>query len=156
MLIELIVCDLVPLRERLKYMGMVFILFAVGSGIGPFIGGVLVQQVTWRWVFYINLPIGAVPFILLFLVFHTDYKRKTFKESIGRFDYIGSFPVITSAISVLFALTYGGSRYPWSSWRFVVPLTLGLLGTILMMEESGPSGKVFVMRLQLNNWFILL
>lgn len=47
--IDLIVCDLVPLRERPKFMGLVFILFAVGTSMGPFLGGVLVQGVSWRW-----------------------------------------------------------------------------------------------------------
>lgn len=130
MLIELIVCDLVPLRERPKFMGVVFILFALGSGMGPFIGGVLVQDASWRWVFYINLPVAGVALITLYISLHVNYKRTTFRESIGRFDWFGSFLVITSAIAVLFALTYGGARYPWSSFRVIVPLVLGLLGLI--------------------------
>jgi len=52
MLIDLIICDLVPLRERPKYLGLVAIIFAIGTGMGPFIGGALVQRVSWRWVFY--------------------------------------------------------------------------------------------------------
>jgi MFS family permease len=52
MLIDLIICDLVPLRERPKYLGLVVVIFAIGSGLGPFIGGALVQQASWRWVFY--------------------------------------------------------------------------------------------------------
>ena len=59
-----------------------------------------------------------------------NYKRTTFKESSGRFDWFGSFLVATSAISVLFALTYGGARYPWSSWRVIMPLVLGIFGII--------------------------
>jgi len=69
MLIELIVCDLVPLRERPKFMGLMMALFALGNAMGPFIGGTLVQHSSWRWIFYITLPIGGLVFILLFLFF---------------------------------------------------------------------------------------
>ena len=81
-------------------------------------------------MFYINLPIAGVALITLYISLHVNYKRTTFRESIGRFDWFGSFLVITAAIAVLFALTYGGSRYSWSSWRVVVPLVLGLLGLV--------------------------
>ncbi|EHK99460.1 putative Uncharacterized MFS-type transporter [Glarea lozoyensis 74030] len=58
MLIDLIVCDLVPLRERGNFMGIIFGVFAIGTSLGPFIGGAIVQNTTWRWVFYLNLPIA--------------------------------------------------------------------------------------------------
>jgi MFS family permease len=128
MLIELIVCDLVPLRERPKFMGIVFSLFSLGTSMGPFIGGALAQGSSWRWVFYINLPIGGVSFIMLFFFFNVNHKRTGFKQSLVRFDWLGSFLVITSTVAIIFALTYGGARYPWSSWRVIVPLVLGLVG----------------------------
>ncbi|KAF2268644.1 MFS general substrate transporter, partial [Lojkania enalia] len=109
---------------------MIFALFAIGNAMGPFIGGALVQSSSWRWVFYINLPIGGTSFILLYIFFNVKHKRTTFKESLGRFDWVGSFLVITATISVIFALTYAGARYPWSSWRVIVPLVLGLLGLV--------------------------
>jgi MFS family permease len=146
MLIDLIICDLVPLRERPKYLGLVAIIFAIGTGMGPFIGGELVQRISWRWVFYskcdcvcaggrrqlinstsVNLPIGGVAIALLFAFLHTNFKPTTFRESLGRFDYIGSLLVLGSSLAIIFALTYGGSRYPWSSWHVVVPLVIGLL-----------------------------
>ena len=130
MLIDLIVCDLVPLRERPKYMGLIAVVFAIGTGMGPFIGGALVQIGQWRWVFYMNLPIGGVAILLLYLFLHTNYKRTSFKESLGRFDYFGSFLVLTATLAIIFALTYGGARYPWSSWRVILPLVLGLVGMI--------------------------
>ena len=58
MLIDIVVCDLVPLRERAQVTAFIFIVFSVGSSIGPFTGGALTQHVTWRWSFYISLPIA--------------------------------------------------------------------------------------------------
>ncbi|KAL1966323.1 hypothetical protein VTN77DRAFT_4676 [Rasamsonia byssochlamydoides] len=130
LLIDLIICDLVPLRERPKFMGIVAIIFAIGTSMGPFIGGALAQHSTWRWVFYINLPIGGTAMVLLFAFLHVNYRKRTFQETLKQFDIIGSSLVIASTIAVLFALTYGGARYPWSSWHIIVPLVLGLVGVI--------------------------
>jgi hypothetical protein len=130
MLIELIICDLVPLRERPKFMGIVFSLFSIGTSMGPFIGGALVQGSTWRWVFYINLPIGGVAFLLFFFFFKVNYKTISFRQSLGRFDLLGSFLLVTSTVAIVFALTYAGVRYPWSSLRVIIPLVLGIAGLI--------------------------
>lgn len=59
MLIELIVTDLVPLRERGQYMAVVLIAGTLGAAVGPFLGGVITSHTTWRWVFYLNVPIGG-------------------------------------------------------------------------------------------------
>jgi MFS family permease len=58
-MINIILTDLVPLRERGKYMAIVQMVSAIGAALGPFLGGLLTERSTWRWVFYINLPIGG-------------------------------------------------------------------------------------------------
>lgn len=128
MLIELIICDLVPLRERPKFLSLVAVVFAIGTSMGPFIGGALVQHANWRWVFYMNLPIGGSALVLLILFLHVKHKKTTFAESVKRFDFLGSFLLITSTVTILFALTYAGSQYRWSSWHVVAPLVIGLVG----------------------------
>ena len=59
LMINIVLTDLVPLRERGKYMAIVQMVSAVGAALGPFLGGLLTERSTWRWVFYINLPIGG-------------------------------------------------------------------------------------------------
>lgn len=76
----------------------------------------------------VNLPIGGVAMVLLYLFLHTNFKPITFRQSLGRFDYIGSLLVLGSSLAIIFALTYGGARYAWSSWHIIVPLVLGLVG----------------------------
>lgn len=86
----------------------------------------------------VNLPIGGVAMVLLYLFLHTNYKPATFKQSLGRFDYIGSILVLGSSLAIVFALTYGGSRYAWSSGHVIAPLVIGLvfLGVFHAYEAS--------------------
>jgi Na+/melibiose symporter-like transporter len=76
--------------------------------------------------------------LLLYLFLHTNFKPTTFNQSLGRFDFIGSILVVGSSLAIVFALTYSGSRYAWSSGHVIVPLVLGLilLGVFRAYEGS--------------------
>lgn len=139
MIVDVIVSDLVPLRERGNFIAIVLIVYSIGSSMGPFVGGIIVQRTTWRWVFYVNLPVGGFSLVLLFLFLHTHYQHDTtLSQKIKRIDYIGNILIMGATAAVLCALTYGGSRYAWSSWQIIVPLVLGLAGLVLFMvfEQS--------------------
>jgi MFS family permease len=127
-LVDIIVCDLVPLRERSKFMGVIFSFFAVGLSLGPVIGGLMTQRVTWRWIFYLNLPICGVALVLLVLFLKVQYKKDSGQNMVRRIDFVGNALLIASVLAVLLALTWGGTKHAWSSWRTIVPLILGLLG----------------------------
>ena len=129
MLVDLIVCDLVPLRKRGSVMGIIFGAVTIGTGLGPFLGGIIVETTTWRWVFYLNLPIGAVAMILLLAFLHVRYeKQSTFMGKFRRVDHTGNAIFISATTSILIALTNGGTRYSWSSWRIIFPLVAGFVG----------------------------
>lgn len=129
MLIELIVTDLVPLRERGKYMPVVLIASLLGAALGPFIGGVITSNTTWRWIFYLNVPIGGVALVLLFFFLHTNYQSdQTIARRFVRIDFSGNAIFITTITAVLLALTWGGTLYAWSNFRVILPLVLGFLG----------------------------
>lgn len=116
LMIELIVCDLVPLRERGNFMGIIFAIFAVGTSVGPFVGGAIVQHASWRWVFYINLPIGGVSLALMVAFLHVNHQKTlTVKEKLSRIDFLGNAILIGSITSILIALAYGGTKFSWSS-----------------------------------------
>ncbi|OGM48768.1 hypothetical protein ABOM_003024 [Aspergillus bombycis] len=113
-LIDIVVYDLVPLRERAQVTAFIFVVFAVGSSIGPFIGGALTQHVTWRWSFYISLPIAGTAIVLMVLFLRVESKKQaTFAEKVKRID------------------CFGGTSNAWSSWCIIVPLVLGLVGLIV-------------------------
>lgn len=101
-LIEIIVCDLVPLRERGNYLGLIFGFIALGTALGPFFGGLIVEHTTWRWVFYINLPIGSVSLLLLIFFLHVNYnKENTFAKKLTQIDWIGNLIFVASIIAIV-------------------------------------------------------
>lgn len=130
-LTELIICDLVSLRERGKYLGLILGGSGLGVPLGPVIGGALAQA-NWRWVFYINLPVCAVTLALLVVFLQLRHTPEaSWKLAFARIDYFGSFLFISSITSILLGLILGGTVFPWSSWRVVLPLVLGVAGWAL-------------------------
>ncbi|OBT78521.1 hypothetical protein VF21_01054 [Pseudogymnoascus sp. 05NY08] len=132
MIVEVIISDLVPLRQRGNYMAIILSIYSVGVSLGPFVGGIIVQTTSWRWVFYINLPVGGAALVVLYFALQVKYnKEMTFFQKLRRIDFVGNMILILSSLSVLFALTDGGSKYNWSTYNIIVPLVLGLLGLIV-------------------------
>ena len=147
MLIELILCDLLPLRERGRFMGLLFAFIIIGSAAGPFVGGVLVQQVNWRWVFYINLPFGSTSIVMLCFVLHLRHRSQgTFIDRMKKIDWVGNGILIAATSSILYSLTYGGTRYPWTHPPIIITMILGLFGQVLFgIYELSPFCKEPVM-----------
>ncbi|KAK2839355.1 hypothetical protein FQN49_006219 [Arthroderma sp. PD_2] len=129
-LVELILCDLVPLSERAKYFGIVLSVTAIGTMAGPVIGGVLAEA-NWRWIFYLNLPVtGIVLVSVIFFLPLQHGKNLSWARTVRRMDWIGYFLSIGSICAILFGLVSGGVVYSWLSWRTIFPIALGLTGWI--------------------------
>ncbi|KAI6339065.1 MFS sugar transporter [Pyricularia oryzae] len=91
-LVELILCDLLPLRERGQFMGLLFLFIVVGSVLGPMLGGIIVDKTSWRWIFFINLPICALCFGLLFFALNLKHRRddnSTSLQKLKKIDFVG-------------------------------------------------------------------
>ena len=158
MIISVIVSDLVPLRDRGYYQAILAMIYGIGMAIGPVIGGVIVQNTSWRWVrkpphsfcpilmyihlavdfgancnevFYINLPVGGVSLVLLWLFLRVKWDRETrVWDKLKRIDIVGNAMLVGSTVSVLIALTWAGAIHPWSSYQIIVPLIIGISGLI--------------------------
>lgn len=143
MLLDLIVCDLVPLRERAKYIGIVMSSSGVSAALGPLIGGAIVSTISWRWVFYINLPIGGLVFLAVVIFLRTKHQRPpTWLHAVARIDYLGNAIFIASVVSLLLGLIMGGHVFPWGSWRIILPIVLGIVGIgVFIFYESTPWCK---------------
>ncbi|KIW38931.1 uncharacterized protein PV06_08752 [Exophiala oligosperma] len=139
LLIEVVIADLVPLRQRGNYFAVLFGLVALGTALGPFFGGLIVTNTTWRWVFWLNLPVGGFAFVFLILFLQVKWdKKKTLASKLSRVDWTGNFVFIGAATSILIALSWAGAVYPWSSYRILVPLIVGFvgMGAFLLLQGS--------------------
>ncbi|KAK4235118.1 major facilitator superfamily domain-containing protein [Achaetomium macrosporum] len=135
---DIIVSDLVPLRQRGIYVGVILVIYGVGTTLGPFIGGAIVATTSWRWVFYINLPIGGASLVILFLFLQVHWNRETtFSQKMARIDFVGNAVLVAATVAVLYALAYAGILYSWSSWHTLVPLLLGFAGFFLFAWLQG-------------------
>ncbi|KAJ7131555.1 major facilitator superfamily domain-containing protein [Mycena crocata] len=127
-LTQIVLSDLVPLRDRGTFNGLIGLAWAIASFMGPVIGGVLADHGAWRWLFYLNIFTSALAAILVLLFLKLKTPPGTVREKLGRMDWIGNFLVIAASSAVVIALTWGGIQYPWSSARVLVPLCLGVVG----------------------------
>src|SRR5579864_8318067 len=122
-----VVGDLFSPRERGKWQGVTSGVFGLSAIIGPALGGWITQYSTWRWVFYVNLPIGiAALLVLIFLM--PPLRSKVQKVSI---DYIGAALLVLGTVPLLLGFTFAGSQYAWLS-----PQIIGLLAGALIMGVS--------------------
>ncbi|KAI0395123.1 MFS general substrate transporter [Xylariaceae sp. FL0594] len=129
--VTIIMITMVPLRKRPMFQGLFGIVFGLASVLGPLVGGALTDAASWRWCFYINLPIGAVAAVFLGFILDPSkfpHPPASIWAQIWRLDPVGTLLFVPAVVSLLVALEWGGSSYPWSNWRIVVLLVLfGLL-----------------------------
>jgi MFS family permease len=137
---DILICDLVPPRHRGPYLGAVLSTAGIGSTLGPVIGGALAEN-NWRWIFYLNIPISVLGFGIMVALLKVNYVRSfTWKHAFARVDYLGAAIFVPSTISIFYALITGGVERPWSSWRVILPLILGVVGWILYhVQQATPS-----------------
>ncbi len=133
----LIMIPMIPLHRRPAFQGMFGMVFGLASVLGPLIGGGFTQSVSWRWCFYINLPIGAVS--ILFMIFFWNPPKQTippapFMEHVKRLDPIGMLFFLPGCVSLLLALQWGGSTYEWGDWRIVMLFGIAVAATIAFIS----------------------
>ncbi len=117
-----IVGDIVPPRERGKYQGLFGAVFGMTSVLGPLLGGFFTEQLSWRWVFYINLPIGVIALAVIAAVLHIPVRRT--KHTI---DYLGTFLIASVATCLVLVASLGGTTWAWGSAQIIGLAVLSVL-----------------------------
>jgi EmrB/QacA subfamily drug resistance transporter len=146
---QAIVGDVVAPRDRGKYQGIFGAVFGVTSVIGPLIGGFFVQNLSWRWVFYVNLPVGAVALVVTAIVLPGTSTRVQHV-----IDYLGTILLAAAATSLVLLTTLGGTTYRWASPQVI---TMAVAGVVLLVAfvlvERRAAEPVLPLRLFANRVF---
>ena len=131
-LAQIIIGDIVPPAERGKRQGMVPIVFAVTSVLGPVLGGVITDALSWHWIFYVNLPVGAVAFYII-----ARAMRKPVRTHAHKIDYLGSFLLTGAITAALLVLALGGTEWPWDSLAIKVSGGIAVLQGVWLAFHVG-------------------
>ncbi|OIW32231.1 MFS general substrate transporter [Coniochaeta ligniaria NRRL 30616] len=118
----MIMIPMIPLHKRPMFQGLFGMVFGLASVLGPLIGGGFTGSVSWRWCFYINLPIGAVTLVVMILLWNPppqEHESVTPLTHIKRLDPIGMLFFLPGIVCLLLALQWGGSTYSWNDGRII-------------------------------------
>ncbi|MFN2544127.1 MAG: MDR family MFS transporter [Actinomycetota bacterium] len=131
--------DLFSARERGRYAGYTGAVFASASIIGPLAGGYLTDNISWRWIFYVNLPLGALALFVVAAKMHIPFKRRE-----HRIDYLGTAVLTAAVTSLLLVAVWGGITYPWTSGVILGLAVVGVLlaGAFVLVERRASEPVV--------------
>ncbi|KAI1324143.1 MFS general substrate transporter [Xylariaceae sp. FL0255] len=141
----IIMISMVPLHKRPMFQGAFGAVFGLASVLGPIVGGALTEGVSWRWCFYINLPIGAAAVVCIIFILRPSQPQHppaTIWQQIRRLDPLGTLLFVPSIVSLLIALQWGGSTYSWGNYRIIVlfvffgVLLIGFICVQIFMPET--------------------
>jgi EmrB/QacA subfamily drug resistance transporter len=132
-LVNIVIADLFSLRRRGAFYGVIGGVWAIASSIGPIIGGAFTQDVTWRWCFYINLPLDGIAFFILLFFLDVKTPRTPILEGFKAIDWVGSLTIVGGTLMFLFGLQYGGVTAPWDSAMVLCLIIFGVVTWALFL-----------------------
>ncbi|GAA6008632.1 hypothetical protein JCM11491_003376 [Sporobolomyces phaffii] len=145
---QVVISDVTPLHSRGKYTSVIGSTWGFASGVGPVFGGLFVQRLSWRWCFYINLPVGAFALaVLAYFLKLNPHTPPSAQQLLAEFDFLGLFLLIVGLVVLLFGFSFGESN--WSSVNTIVCLTVGcaVLGAAVVVEMTTKRSPIIPPRL---------
>jgi EmrB/QacA subfamily drug resistance transporter len=148
---QAIVGDIVPPRERGRYQGFFGAAFGVSSVAGPLLGGFFVEHLSWRWVFYVNIPIGILALVVTFFAL-----PKIGRVVGGAIDAAGALTIAGAATALVLLTSLGGTRYSWLSYQTFALAVIGLILTVAFIRiERRAAQPLLPPRLFVNRSFVI-
>ncbi|MCJ1247364.1 hypothetical protein MMC30_004578 [Trapelia coarctata] len=132
-LVNITISDLFSMRSRSLYLGLLEFMWALAGGVGPILGGAFSQYASWRWNFWINLPISGTTFILLAVFLDVHNPRTRVVEGLRAIDWLGSFSILGLTLMLLLGLNFGGVTFPWDSPKVICLIVFGALMSIFFI-----------------------
>lgn len=148
-LVNIIISDLFSMRERPKWYAFVGLTWAVASGVGPIVGGALTEAVSWRWCFWINLPLDGISLLLLVFYLKLETPKTKFLDGIKAVDWIGGLLIVGGVISFLYGLESAGVAQPWASAFVLCLIIFGVVMIGLFFVAEWKLAKYPIMPLRL-------
>ncbi|CAI7591596.1 unnamed protein product [Penicillium glandicola] len=152
-LVSIVVGDLFSQRDRGKYYGIVGMVWAVAFTLGPLIGGAFTKQVSWRWCFYVNLPISGTAFIIILFMLKLETPKTPFLAGIKAIDWTGTLALVGGILMLLLGLQFGGTVHPWNSATVICLIIFGVvtLGIFLAVERYFSQYPIVPLHLYTNS-----
>ncbi|KAK3367726.1 major facilitator superfamily transporter [Podospora didyma] len=148
-IVMIIVSDITTLENRGTYQGILGAVIALANGSGPFLGGALVESLSWRWVFWL-IPMLAVPAAIAILFFlPVRHESGNYVAKVKMIDYIGILLNLAAVLLILIPLSGGGDAYSWSSTQFIAMITIGGVFAVLFVLYEWKRAPVPIMPLRL-------
>ncbi|KAF4974884.1 hypothetical protein FZEAL_8266 [Fusarium zealandicum] len=143
------ISDLFSMRNRGQYFGILGMVWALASAVGPIVGGIFTSKATWRWCFYINLPLSAIAIVILVFVLKLHNPKTPVKEGLLALDWPGSVLIIGGTIMWLLGLEFGGITFPWKSATTICLIVFGVLAMGLFLVYEAKVAKFPVVPIRL-------
>lgn len=129
----IMIADIVSLRDRGKYQGILGAVFGISSVIGPLLGGAFTDSISWRWCFYINLPIGAITALVVTIYLKFPAPEGTIMSKIHKIDYLGTLLIVAAVTCFLLPLQFGGLQWHWDAPVTILLFCVSAILTVLFV-----------------------
>ncbi|KAL1987062.1 hypothetical protein VTN96DRAFT_4936 [Rasamsonia emersonii] len=131
-LVTITISDLFSVRRRSLYLGLLEFMWAIAGAVGPIMGGALTQAVSWRWIYWINLPVCGTAFLLLLIFLDVHNPRTAMLDGIRAIDWFGSVSILGLTLMLLLGLDFGG-QIPWGSPQVICLIVVGCLLSLVFV-----------------------